>query len=78
MATIKCLNCAELLVSHEPFHGESTKGRPRRECPLEQEDDQAFFRCPSCKAKNVVVETRSAEGFPELTVVACILKREPT
>jgi Zn finger protein HypA/HybF involved in hydrogenase expression len=74
MATIKCLNCAELLVSHEPFHSESAKGRPRRQCPLEQEEDQAFFRCPSCKAKNVVVETRSTEGFPELTVVACILK----
>jgi hypothetical protein len=37
---------------------------------MEGEDDRPFYRCPSCGARNFVIETRSPHGFPELTVVS--------
>ena len=70
MGTVKCIKCAEVLVAHEPLSDLTAKTHadPRR-CEMEEEDDRPFYRCPSCRAKNFVIETRSPDGFPELTVV---------
>jgi hypothetical protein len=75
MGLIRCLNCAEILAGYEPYAKEPAgKGKPRPPCPLQEEGDKAFYLCPSCHAKNIVEETRTALGFPELKVVACLLR----
>jgi hypothetical protein len=63
------MNCARILVEREPVLGlliETPTGRKT----LEEKDGRAFYRCPACRAKNFVAETRNADGFPELRVVA--------
>jgi len=71
MGTVRCIKCAEVLVAHEPPSDLTAKphASPRR-CEMEGEDDRPFYRCPSCGARNFVIETRSPHGFPELTVVS--------
>ena len=73
---IVCLNCSEVLFEMEPNRSRADKktGPPRR-CELEEEGDKTFCRCPRCKAKNIVIETRSPSGFPQLMVVACSIER---
>jgi hypothetical protein len=69
------LNCREILVEIEPRRDVNSR-RPQpapRKCPLEEEDDIIFYRCPRCRAKNVVEETRTENGFPELVVVAFLV-----
>ena len=69
MGVIRCMNCARILVEREPVLGlliETPTGRKT----LEEKDGRAFYRCPTCRAKNFVAETRNADGFPELRVVA--------
>jgi predicted Zn-ribbon and HTH transcriptional regulator len=70
------LNCREILVEIEPRRDTASR-QPRpapRKCPLEEEDDIIFYRCPRCKAKNIVAETRTENGFPELVVVTVLLQ----
>ncbi|HUJ68020.1 MAG TPA: hypothetical protein VLW86_00775 [Syntrophorhabdales bacterium] len=75
MGAIICLNCTEVLCEIEPSRsGRSGSGSMAR-CELEEEDDQVFYRCPTCGAKNIVVETRTPSGFPQLTVVACSVEQ---
>ncbi len=72
MGTVTCLNCKEILVEREPYRDPNSKQipPPPRKCPLEEENDVTFYRCPRCKAKNIVEEVRTESGFPELVVVA--------
>jgi phage FluMu protein Com len=73
---VTCLNCNEILVEIEPRR-DVDNGRPQpapRKCPLEEENDVIFYRCPRCKAKNVVEETRTENGFPKLVVVTFLLQ----
>ncbi len=76
MGAVTCLNCREVLVEIEPRR--NVNGRQLqpayRKCPLEEEDDIIFYRCPRCKAKNIVEETRTENGFPELVVVTFLLQ----
>jgi hypothetical protein len=69
-----CLNCKEVLFEVEPpsSSGVRNSERPPRRCVLEEEDDINFYRCPACKSKNIVIETRTPNGFPHLTVVAVV------
>jgi hypothetical protein len=75
MGTIICLNCTEILCEIEPSRASRGGSGPLRKCELEEEDDQVFYRCPTCGAKNIVIETRTPSGFPQLTVVACSIER---
>ncbi len=69
---IRCMKCSRILVEHEPVLGLLSKpSAGSKECELEEEDDRPFYRCPACRAKNFVAETRNSDGFPELRVVAC-------
>jgi hypothetical protein len=76
MGTISCLNCAQVLAEIEPLRNDSGKVSlsPPGRCEIEEEDDEAFYRCPRCRAKNIVIEVRTASGYPQLAVVACRLK----
>jgi hypothetical protein len=73
---IVCLKCSEVLFEMEPRRSPAGKKThsPRR-CELEEEGDLTFYRCPRCGAKNIVIETRSPSGFPQLTVVACSMEK---
>ena len=65
------MNCAEILVEHEPVPDFTAKTPEKRKiCELEEEENRAFYRCPACRAKNFVAETRNSHGFPELRIVA--------
>jgi hypothetical protein len=76
VGTIVCLNCSEVLFEMEPKRSPLGKRtHPLRRCELEEEGDKTFYRCPRCRAKNIVIETRSPSGFPQLTVVACSMER---
>jgi phage FluMu protein Com len=70
MGTIVCLNCAEVLAGVEPGQYRSGQGDSCPHCELEEEDEETFYRCPRCKAKNIVAETRTASGYPQLTIVS--------
>ena len=69
VGVIRCMNCTRILVEREPVLGLLIKTRTGRKA-LEEEDGRAFYRCPACRAKNFVAETRNSDGFPELRVVA--------
>ena len=75
MGAIICLNCTEVLCEIEPSRSGHCRSGPLKRCELEEEDDQVFYRCPACGAKNIVEETRTPSGFPQLTVVACSMER---
>jgi len=77
MGTIICLNCTEVLFEIELPSSAADKGKTgsSKRCELEEEDDRFFYRCPTCGAKNIVIETRTPSGFPQLTVVACSIER---
>ena len=64
MGTIICLNCTEILCEIEPSRAGRGGSGPLTKCELEEEDDQVFYRCPTCGAKNIVIETRTPSGFP--------------
>ncbi len=76
MGMITCLNCAHVLAEIDPHrNGNKEKASsPPPRCELEEEDDKTFYRCPRCKAKNIVAEARTPSGFPELTIIACSLQ----
>jgi hypothetical protein len=69
MGTIRCMNCAGVLVEHEPVLGLLIKTPTGDEAP-EEEEGRAFYRCRVCRARNFVAEARNSAGFPELRVVA--------
>ena len=77
MGAIVCLNCTETLSEIEPSREKHPKGKARasKRCELEEEGEEVFYRCPCCGAKNIVIETRTPSGFPQLTVVACSIER---
>ena len=61
MATTVCFNRSEVLSRIEPLRSTNDKTRtyPPKRCDLEEEEDQAFYRCPKCKVKNIVIEPRT-------------------
>ncbi len=72
---MQCMNCAEILIEHVPVPDLLVK--PAGKCKLgdmEEEESRPFFRCPACRAKNFVAETRNPHGFPELRIVDCLLE----
>ena len=75
MGAIICLNCTEVLCEIEPSRSGHGGSGPLKRCELEEEDDLVFYRCPACGAKNIVEETRTPSGFPQLTVVACSIEQ---
>jgi phage FluMu protein Com len=71
MGTILCLNCNQVLAEIEPYRNmEGGQPAPAR-CELEEEGEKTFYRCPRCKVKNIVVEARTLNGYPQLAIVAC-------
>jgi len=77
MGAIVCLNCSETLCEIDASREKNPKSkvRPPKKCELEEEGEEVFYRCPFCGAKNIVIETRTPSGFPQLTVVACSIER---
>jgi len=75
MGAIVCLHCAQTLIEIEPRQSQSEKAkgyRPRPPpCQLEVDEESTYVRCPKCSAKNIVVETRTPSGYPQLAVIAC-------
>ncbi len=73
MGQVRCLHCAGVMVETEETVPSDRKSkatpRPRKTCELEMEDDEAFYRCPYCRARNIVAETRGESGFPHLVIV---------
>jgi hypothetical protein len=72
---VRCMKCAEILFEHETVRDSTARTPEKRKiCQLEEEDNRAFYRCPACRAKNFVAETRNSYGFPELRIVAYSLE----
>ncbi len=73
MGQVKCMRCSGILIDTSESTTFDRKGkpagRPPRTCEIEMEDDSAFYRCPYCRAKNIIVETRGESGFPQLVIV---------
>ena len=69
MGTIVCLNCNQVLAEIEPLQDGVGRGNSRPHCRLEEDDEETFYRCPRCKAKNIVAEVRTASGYPQLAIV---------
>ena len=36
---------------------------------LEHEENDSFFRCQSCGAKNIVIDVRDSDGLPQIRIV---------
>jgi hypothetical protein len=70
MGTIVCLNCTQVLAETEPGQNSAGRGDSRPHCELEEDDEKTFYRCPRCKAKNIVAEVRTASGYPQLAIVS--------
>ncbi len=70
MGTLACLNCAQALAETEPRWNNGGKAGPSARCELETEDDITFYRCPRCKAKNIVAEARTPSGYPQVAIVS--------
>lgn len=73
MGQVKCLRCSGVLIETTESttfdrKGKST-GRAPKTCEIEMDDDRAFYRCPYCRAKNIIMETRGESGFPQLVIV---------
>jgi phage FluMu protein Com len=71
MGTIICLNCSQVLTEIEPLQTGAGRGDSHPYCTLEEEEEETFYRCPRCKAKNIVAEVRTASGYPQLVIVEC-------
>jgi hypothetical protein len=75
MAHVTCLRCKGVLIETVEFRPPSPIGKrlppppPQKKCEIELEDDYAFYRCPHCRAKNILMETRGENGFPRLDIV---------
>ena len=65
----KCLKCEGVLFKKVLL---DTLGHTAMdvETPLEIESDgiDQFYRCPHCKAKNIIVSDKSAHGVPQSRV----------
>jgi|WetSurMetagenome_2_1015567.scaffolds.fasta_scaffold576897_1 hypothetical protein len=70
MGTIICLNCRQVLAEIEPGQSSAGWDNSRPHCELEEDNEKTFYRCPRCKAKNIVAEVRTESGYPQLTVVS--------
>ena len=60
----RCFNC------HAPIFTEDVSGAMYSNTRLEVEwdDDDFFFRCPHCLAKNIIAEAVDSIGLPVLRV----------
>jgi hypothetical protein len=75
MGSIVCLHCAQVLMEIEPRQDTKAKGYvPPPVCMIEEDDQNAFLRCPRCHAKNIVIEVRTPSGYPQLAVVGCSIR----
>lgn len=65
----KCLKCGGVLFEKVPLDDKGHMAM-NADAPLELESDGVdnFFKCPHCSAKNVVVESSSPHGLPQLRI----------
>ena len=65
----KCLKCGRVLFKKvlldEKGHMAMDVNTP---LDLESDDNEQFFRCPHCSAKNIVLSSTDPDGLPGLTV----------
>jgi DNA-directed RNA polymerase subunit RPC12/RpoP len=73
MSRVKCLRCGGILIETVESLSWDRKGRPTKPqpktCEIELEGDEAFYRCPHCRARNLLTETRGETGFPRLVII---------
>lgn len=66
---VKCLRCGNTLFKKialdDRGHWAIDSDTPMK---LEHDESDSFFRCRHCSAKNVVIETTSPNGLPQLTI----------
>lgn len=65
----KCLKCGGVLFQKGflDYKGHMAMDMHTR-IDLESDEMEHFFRCPHCRAKNVVVEAISPHGLPQIRI----------
>ena len=65
----KCLKCGGVLFEKVYLDDKGhTAMNSNSKVRLESDGTDQFFRCPHCSAKNVVVQSTSPHGLPQLRV----------
>ncbi len=70
MKDVKCLSCRGLLFKANPLDDKGNWAMdPKFKLSLTQEANEAYFKCPHCGAKNVVIDSASPSGLPQIKIV---------
>ena len=66
----RCLKCKRILFKKVLL---DDKGHTAKDmtasAKLEHEENDRFFRCQFCGAKNIVIDTKSPDGLPQIRIV---------
>ena len=67
---IRCLKCKHILFKtvllDDKGHTAVDVTTPAK---LDHEENDSFFRCQSCGAKNIVIDAKSPDGLPQIRIV---------
>ncbi len=70
MKDVKCLSCNGVLFKKTDLDNKGNWAMdPQHSLELSHDENDSYFKCPHCGAKNIVVDSMSPTGLSQLRIV---------